>query len=141
MAFNPFHQFRRYSKAVFAALAILCMFTFVLSSGMGRGDLFSQWSEWAGRGRGSSVYVTLYGKEYDARQFDEVQRQRLLASEYMEYVLGAAQGNLARRVDAGIAKLDPEAANAVREIMQSRGVYLQSGPSMVEFYLTRILQS
>ena len=36
MAFNPFHQFRRYNKVIFAILAIICMFTFVLSSGMGR---------------------------------------------------------------------------------------------------------
>ena len=46
MAFNPFHHFRRYSKVVFAILAIICMLTFVMSSGMGRGDFFQQMTDW-----------------------------------------------------------------------------------------------
>ena len=43
MAFNPFHAFRRYKKAAFAVLTIVCMFTFVLSSGIGgKSDFFDQ---------------------------------------------------------------------------------------------------
>ena len=40
MAFNPFHSFRKYNKWVFAGLVLMAMFTFVLSSGMGKGDIF-----------------------------------------------------------------------------------------------------
>ena len=54
MAFNQFHHFRRYSKVVFAGLAIICMVTFVLSSGMGRGDIFTQFGDWPG-GRAAST--------------------------------------------------------------------------------------
>ena len=78
MAFNPFHSFRRYSKTVFAGLAILCMFTFVLSSGMGQGDFFSQIASTFGGGGGNTV-VTLHGTKIDARQFDSIQNQRRLA--------------------------------------------------------------
>ena len=78
MAFNPFHSFRRYSKVVFAGLAILCMFTFVLSSGMGKGDFFQSVTDMFGGGGGSTV-VTLHGKKIDAREFDTIQTQRRLA--------------------------------------------------------------
>src|SRR5262249_179908 len=40
MAFNPFHGFRKHKKTIFAILTIICMFTFVLSGGFGRGDAF-----------------------------------------------------------------------------------------------------
>src|SRR5213593_3213672 len=107
MAFNPFHHFRRYSKVVFAALAILCMFTFVLSSGMGRGDMFSQLSDWVGRGGRGGEVLTLYGKKYDAQHLRQIQRGRQLASEYMVLATGLAQQNLASQAITGSAKLDP----------------------------------
>src|SRR3954471_8558479 len=97
MAFNPFHSFRRYSKVVFAVLAIICMLTFVLSSGMGRGDIFSQVTEAFGGGGGNTV-VTVHGKKIDAREFDTIQNQRRLAGEYMDAAVGAARGQLDNRV-------------------------------------------
>src|SRR4051794_31691507 len=104
MAFNPFHSFRRYSKVVFAGLAILCMFTFVLSSGMGKGDFFQQFTELFGGGGGSAV-VTLDGKKIDARELDQVQNQRRLANEYMDAAVSAAASALGRRVDESLKTL------------------------------------
>src|SRR5947209_9672997 len=106
MAFNPFHHFRRYSKVVFAGLAILCMVTFVLSSGMGRGDMLSQISDWASGGRRGGTVLTLYGKNYDSRQLYLVQLGRQLASEYMTYATGMAQRSMANKAMAGVEKLD-----------------------------------
>src|SRR5829696_2302829 len=107
MAFNPFHSFRRYSKTVFAGLAILCMFTFVLSSGMGQGDFFSQMAEVFGGGGGNKV-VTLHGTKIDAREFDSIQNQRRLAGEYMDAAIGASFGNLQRRLGEISGRLPPE---------------------------------
>src|SRR5207237_4984926 len=104
MAFNPFHSFRRYSKVVFAGLAILCMFTFVLSSGMGRGDFFATLTEMFG-GRTGNTVLTLDGKNIDARDFDAVQNQRRLANEYMDAAVGAARSALERRVDESLKRL------------------------------------
>src|SRR5438477_303428 len=84
MAFNPFHHFRRYSKTVFAVLAIICMFTFVLSSGtMGRGDFFTEITDWVTNRRRIPPLMTLYGKEYDARQVYQVQVSRPPAKRFV----------------------------------------------------------
>src|SRR6476661_310474 len=133
MAFNPFHQFRRHNKVVFAILAIICMFTFVLSSGMGRGDIFTQLTDWATGRRSVPVYVTLYGKEYDAQQVEQVRRQRILANEYMEHVLAAAQGNLEKRFLDGATKLDPDVGRQAQEVWLYRRSYL-SNPQGMELY-------
>src|SRR5437870_3578809 len=99
MAFNPFHHFRRYSKVVFAILAIICMLTFVLSSGLGgKGDFFTTATDWVTQRRRIPALMTLYGKEYDALQVNQVQFRRRLANEYMELAVGAAQQNLNDRV-------------------------------------------
>jgi hypothetical protein len=139
MAFNPFHQFRRYSKVVFAILAIICMFTFVLSSGMGRGDFFTQMTDWVTNRRRVPAMMTLYGKEYDALQVQQVQNRRRLASEYMELAVGYAQQNLTNRVTSGLGKLDPETQRMVQQILQTRLLYLSSG--LVDRYVSEMLQS
>src|SRR6186997_2673588 len=119
MAFNPFHQFRRYSKVVFAILAILCMFTFVLSSGtMGRGDFFTDLTDWITNRRRNPAVMTLYGKELDGQQVHQVQQRRRLASEYMDRAVETAQMNLNNRVVQGLSKLDqnPSVRRQVEEI-------------------------
>ena len=67
MAFNPFHAFRKYRKQSFAILTIICMFTFVLSSGIGnKGDFFDQMADFFGAGRGrahGSELAHLNGKK------------------------------------------------------------------------------
>src|SRR4051794_6627175 len=126
MAFNPFHHFRRYSKVVFAGLAILCMVTFVLSSGMGRGDMLSQLTDWASGGRRGGTVLTIYGKKYDARQVGMTQIGRQLASEYMTYATGAAQQSMFQRVMEGTQKLDGPWKQTAQQLMQTR-LFMQLG--------------
>src|SRR5256885_16103424 len=84
MAFNPFHGFRRHQKKVFAGLTIMCMFIFVLSSGMGRGDLLSQMSDWfAGRTQASQAPAKLYGKDVDEATLFRTKLSRTIANAYM----------------------------------------------------------
>jgi hypothetical protein len=140
MAFNPFHSFRRYSKVVFAILAIICMFTFVLSSGtMGRGDFFTDITDWITNRRRTPALMTLYGKELDGQKVYQVQQRRRLASEYMDRAVETAQMNLNNRVVQGLSKLDqnPSVRRQVEEILTSRYVYLN--PNQPDFYLQNIL--
>src|SRR5438034_11105616 len=133
MAFNPFHHFRRYSKVVFAGLAILCMLTFVLSSGMGRGDLLSRFTDWAGGGRRSEAVLTLYGKKYDTRQVLATNLGRQLASEYMTTATALAQQNLANRVMEGAGKLDGPWKPVAERLLQQRFM-MQFGPQFADDY-------
>src|SRR5207248_8527498 len=105
MAFNPFHHFRRYSKVVFAGLAILCMVTFVLSSGMGRGDMLSQLTNWASGGARGTELLTVYGKKFDGSQSRQIHVGRQLASEYMLTVIRAARDNVVGRASDGLTKM------------------------------------
>src|SRR5262245_33303273 len=128
MAFNPFHHFRRYSKVVFAILAIICMLTFVLSSGtMGRGDFFTEAADWFARRGAKQPVVTLHGKEFDRQAVSQVQFQRQLASDYMEQAVAHAQDNLSRRVRSGLPKLDPEIMREVSQVIEYRDLYRNIG--------------
>jgi hypothetical protein len=135
MAFNPFHQFRRYNKAIFAILAIICMFTFVLSSGMGGGgDLFTQIGDWLGGRAGANTLISVGGKNFDAREVDQIRIQRSLASDYMDNCVAASQANLMGRVNAGMEKLDPTARQFVGQIVQMK-MFAQMVPSMQQQYV------
>jgi hypothetical protein len=108
MAFNPFHSFRKHNKVVFAGLTILCMATFILSSGMGRGDFFSQMSDWfTGRGN-RTVLVTIDGKNFTDQNIRELRNQRMMANEYMDAAVGAARQGLERRLYEAFAQLGDE---------------------------------
>lgn len=81
MAFNPFTSFRKHKKVLFAALTILCMFTFVLSSGVagfGR-DFFTELPRWFGMGRGSNKIVKVNGSWVRERDLIELRARRELA--------------------------------------------------------------
>src|SRR5262245_10222105 len=119
MAFNPFHHFRRYSKVVFAILAIICMLTFVLSSGMGRGDLLNPFSEWAGGGRRGGSVITLYGKGYTSNEVYTTQAMRQMANTYMVSAVSLARANLEMRLGNGLRDLEPAEQQQVRSLMDA----------------------
>src|SRR6266581_441946 len=74
MAFNPFHTFRKHQKVIFAVMAIVCMFVFVLQ--FGRGDLFERAAGWFGGGKQKDpVVATVYGKKVYAKDLDEEKRR------------------------------------------------------------------
>ena len=88
MAFNPFHGFRKYRKTMFAVLTILCMFVFVLSSGMGgRGDIFNR--NWFGGSRFPTV-AKIDGRSIDTQELRNVSNQRRLADEFIKTTLAHA---------------------------------------------------
>jgi hypothetical protein len=134
MAFNPFHQFRRHSKKLFAVLAIVCMFTFVISSGMGgRGDLFNTLTDWIGTSSDVRTIISVGGKKFDAQQVEAVRNQRQLASDYMDAAVAAAQSNLIGRINAGLEKLDPSARQVAQRIVQTK-MFAMLAPSMAQQY-------
>ena len=53
MAFSPFSAFRKHQKVLFASLTVVCMLTFVLTSGVAGfgGDFFSELPRWLGYGQ------------------------------------------------------------------------------------------
>ena len=84
MAFNPFHTFRKYSKTMFAVLAIICMLTFVLSSGLGgKSDFFTSFPEMLGGENKLPEIARINGKKIDARMIQETRERRKLANTYM----------------------------------------------------------
>lgn len=85
MAFNPFHGFRKYRKMMFAVLTILCMFVFVLSSGMGgKGDFFGR--DWFGGSRYPTV-AKIDGRTIDTQEMRTISNQRRLANDFIEATL------------------------------------------------------
>ncbi|HEX4590722.1 MAG TPA: hypothetical protein VH120_12370, partial [Gemmataceae bacterium] len=125
MAFNPFHAFRKHSKVVFAGLTILCMVTFILSSGMGRGDFFSQMTDWFTGRVGRTTYVSLYGKNYTGREVDEVNYQRRMANEYMDLAISLARQALEIRLMKESDQLSQEARRQIQEPLFSRMILFQ----------------
>jgi hypothetical protein len=134
MAFNPFHHFRRYSKVVFAGLAILCMVTFVLSSGMGRGDMLTQLTNWvSGPPRGSEA-LSLYGKKFDSQQIRQIHYGRQMASEYMLASMDRARHNAFQRASEGVPKMaDGMARSLAQRAVQTR-TFMQFSPQFVDQY-------
>src|SRR3954468_19679616 len=126
MAFNPFHSFRRYSKVVFAVLAIICMLTFVLSSGMGRGDMFQQIAEMFGGG-GGSTFVTVAGTKFDDREFRAVQTQRRIPSEYMGAAVAQSHAGLEQRIMEISNRLDPTDRQSLQRAFMERYMLQMSG--------------
>lgn len=102
MAFNPFHSFRKYSKTMFAILAIICMFTFVLSSGIGGGsDFFDQIGRFFGGDGNSPKVAVIDGDNITHRELQEVMLKRRIANEYMTLATGHAYSRvIGRAMDA-----------------------------------------
>ena len=76
MAFNPFHRFRKHQKVIFAVMAIVCMFVFVLQ--FGKGDFFDRAASLFGGGKTQGPLVaTVYGtKVYEKELVDQSRRQQ-----------------------------------------------------------------
>src|SRR5262245_45968695 len=118
MAFNPFHTFRKYSKTMFAILTIVCMFIFVLSSGLKRGDFFSDFPSYFGGGGSKYPEVgRLDGKRIDVRQLMELRRQREAANVYMFSLVQGAQSKVLERLEKRLKDLSPFVERELRPIL------------------------
>src|SRR5262249_2385030 len=112
MAFNPFHAFRKYRKQAFAILTIICMLTFVLSSGIGQGgDFFDQVASIFGGGRrgrpGADEVAQLNGKKVMTADLQRLKAQRNLANNYITLAVSKAQQTVAAQLERDVAKLTP----------------------------------
>lgn len=128
MAFNPFHAFRKYRKQSFAILTIICMFTFVLSSGIGnRGDFFDQLTDFFGGGRaraqGNDV-ARLNGKKVTLDDVRRLREQRQLANEYIVRAVEQAESTIMAGLERDIGKLSP---NFVQQQLQQMVQYKKLG--------------
>src|SRR5947209_9107994 len=124
MAFNPFHGLRKHSKVVFAGLTILCMVVFVLSRGMGRGDFFTQMTDWVTGRMSRTTYVSIDGQAFSGRDVDLINYQRRMANEYMDGAIFAARNGLEQRLGRTVEQLPPDAQRKVQELFGARYVAL-----------------
>jgi hypothetical protein len=85
MAFNPFHRFRKHQKGIFAVMAIICMFVFILQ--FGRGDAIEKALNLVGYSRAKGeVAITLYGKKIREGDLQALSQRRQAASEFLQRV-------------------------------------------------------
>ncbi len=117
MAFNPFTYFRRHQKVIFALLAIVCMFVFILS--FGAGDFFT-WAQayFATPRNQGSVVATLYGTKVHEGDLRRTQDHRQLASEFLIQVLARKQSQVStmERTIFGGGRMIPAAGEKIRQL-------------------------
>jgi hypothetical protein len=91
MAFHPFQSFRRHQKKWMAGLVIMCMFIFVLSSGIGQSDLITRMTAWFGATRqGEKTVAEVYGKKVTDLELMKLRQHRELANKLVDRLVGQA---------------------------------------------------
>jgi hypothetical protein len=129
MAFNPFNVFRRNQKILFAVLTVFIMLMFTLQ--FGQGDLFSSLPRWIGSmKRSGPVMAVVDGSKVYQSELERLQRQRVLANQYMYEAGTRADGNLAKYLSEGVGRASTENRPLFQELMTVR----QSG------YMSRAIQ-
>jgi hypothetical protein len=121
MALHPFHSFRKHQKVIFAGLTIVCMLTFVMSSGiagMGDGFAFLQ-NLLTGKSRYPTV-ATLFRKNIDIREMAALREQRSLANSYMMQAVFVAHDNIIREAEKIVPQLDAQAQTQIGRLLQTR---------------------
>lgn len=142
MAFNPFRAFRKHQKAMFAALTILAMVVFVLTGSMTAGwDFFVGFMQLFGAGGKSTAVLSVYGKDYDNRQIQNLRRSRQVANQFMA---SASQQAAFRAVlleepgaVAGLRRSYPELAEQLQFV---DGQFSSTTYGRVPSYVVRSLQ-
>ena len=136
MAFNPFESFRKNGKIIFAILTIVCMLTFVLSSGLSQGADFFDWLPKliGGKSQRGDKIVELYGTTQHSGDLDLRQSQRALANSYMLEADAVARESIVVRV--GNALKNKEVSEDVaRDVQKGLDFYskLQFDPELAQY--------
>lgn len=142
MAFNPFTSFRRYQKAIFATMAIVCMLLFVVSSGGAGADLLNQFTDWFSRGRGGSgdAAASIDGRKIGQEDVANVIQQRKLASTYMESVTELAHQQAFSSIYRQRDDANPELQRVITEYAQLEVLKRQLPPEYILNGLARLAQ-
>ncbi len=147
MAFHPFQSFRKHQRALFAGLTIVCMLSFVMSSGIaGVGDGFSWLQQ---KLMGTSKYPIagqLFGKNVDVMELRNLNTQRSMANRYMSLAIMRSQENIFRDVQGIIGQLESQQQAQVFQPLQAREnlfnpQYAQLRQYLLNNYLQAISQS
>jgi hypothetical protein len=142
MAFNPFHRFRKHQKAIFAVLAIICMFVFILQFASGRGDPLNRMIERFGLGRArGDMVTTLYGKKVHEGDLQTLTQQRQAASDFLQFVSEQAHSDALRENSAIFTKGDDQQlASLLTVYFQASGLLRTSGLPRGEALFKEITQ-
>src|SRR5262249_33714782 len=121
MAFNPFSAFRKHQKVIYAALTIVCMFTFVASAGIsGRGDFFGEMAAIVGMRTNAPAAATLAGKNITEPEFKIIRYQRLVANRFMATaVRGAGEKVLSEVLTSQNSPLDQSTRTQILRLYAS----------------------
>jgi hypothetical protein len=143
MAFNPFHSFRKYRKTLFAMITILCMFVFILSSGLGKGDFFSQTF-----GGSAPAVATIGGRLITGLELKRIRQNRIAASDCMTRLFTDASSQLDSRVETlakkkEIGTIDLTPISTVLQLKRLSPQYLsyfyQSNGQAIEQIIGRLI--
>src|SRR5215470_14097332 len=91
MAFHPFQTFRKNQKAWMAGLVIMCMFIFVLSSGVGKDPLQRLTEVFGMSRRGSTTVAVVSGKKVTDFDLEILRQQREMANAIVSRMTFAAR--------------------------------------------------
>lgn len=109
MAFNPFSAFRKYSKVIFVVITVICMFVFILSSGIGAGgDFFDQVARALGNKSSREGVGRLYDRPVSMSEFQRVRSQRIVANRFMELAVARSHEILLDEMRQDIERFDFE---------------------------------
>jgi hypothetical protein len=127
MAFNPFHRFRKHQKVIFAVMAIVCMFVFVLQFAAGRGDPLQRLMDWFGARRNQGeVVTTLYSKKVYQGDLERLSFDRQMANEFIMEVVVRAQIFGSEEVQKTLANLDPAQKAVIDSVQRDQNRRRQS---------------
>jgi hypothetical protein len=126
MAFHPFQIFRRHQKKWMAGLVIMCMFIFVLSSGIGQSDLITRMTQWFGTSRQGEKKVTeVYGKKVTDLDLLKLRNQREMANKLVNGLVGQAvmmtMFDLQFKKEA-MQEFDKDEQAAIQQILRARNM-------------------
>src|SRR5258708_31761773 len=122
MAFNPFHSVRQDSKVRFGGLTVVCMFTFVLSSGLGGGgDFFDQARAWfGGRSHKGNVIATMYGDKVYDPEVANVMQQRRIANFFVSAAVERTHARFLEQIEAEVPKFDDNTREPIQRLLGQR---------------------
>jgi len=121
MAFNPLQRFRRHQKAIFAGLTIICMLTFVLTSGVGSGgDFFSELQRMIGVRSTATEAARLFGKRVEMADIMRLREQRRLANQFMTASLEFALNNALGELQTAVPDLDNQIKSQLQQVLFAR---------------------